>query len=707
MLSENPSSLRFRMDKNSATATELKASITNKLNQFLVNYTDDVLAEYIVVLVCNGKDQNQASDHLEAFLGDRSAEFVSWLWDLLLRSVDDSHVLGVVKNNHKNRMQRGRLNHVRGDANTLLNDEHEYNPSTFVPQPVSLDNNEVSEGSQHCSQGSDTSLNEIEIKRRKKTFRLPKISRPTEKNYSEVSQYAPSEAKVSSRVSDSSEQSMIPLNENKIISSYENHLPQQPIPLAKYERPSCNLRSITKENPKYGLPAGTDVTGKRFSSRPIGSMSNRNDDTRRGSVWDRLGKAGDVSITTRGKNNDVHNVDVEKGRILEHRGEAHDWNKLMQFLPGARFNGSLKRGISASDICSDTVISNNSNDDDYKKLEYDLSPVHKTNRKRQFSEIGSVEESKYKQLDHTKPLKQFERLSSAKYNSTESLNSISSGTRQTELPHTCPDVFTKELNGEALDSTKTNVKPVQSQLLEMKLRLHQIEMQMSKLKTKQLERNGGKLELLPNFGALNHSDEDVESRTVFVTNVHFAATKEALSLHFSKCGVIVNITILKEPKGAAYITFIQKEAAEKAVTLSGTSFWSRTLKIVRKRELPVVAPLLAGNPSLPRSLQPNRKIVFPRPYAGSLQWRRDQVVSTGCSVYAPRNGLEGSETVQQKSNDSEGQLCDLSVTNTNTAKEEEEPTVTPDKEQSKETQDKEKRDESGENQASMKICAAT
>lgn len=121
----------------------------------------------------------------------------------------------------------------------------------------------------------------------------------------------------------------------------------------------------------------------------------------------------------------------------------------------------------------------------------------------------------------------------------------------------------------------------------------------------------------------------------------------------------------------------------------------------------MVAPLLAGNPSLPRSLPPNRKIVFPRPYAGSLQWRRDQVVSAGCSVYAARYGLEGSETVQQKSNDSEGQLCDLSVTNTNTAKEEEEPTVTPDKEQSKETQDKEKRDESGENQVSVKICAAT
>jgi hypothetical protein len=30
------------------------------------------------VLVCNGKDQYQARDDLEAFLGERTADFVSW-----------------------------------------------------------------------------------------------------------------------------------------------------------------------------------------------------------------------------------------------------------------------------------------------------------------------------------------------------------------------------------------------------------------------------------------------------------------------------------------------------------------------------------------------------------------------------------------------------------------------------------------------------
>lgn len=34
--------------------------------------------EYIVVLVCNGKRQNQVRDDLEAFLGDDSENFVAW-----------------------------------------------------------------------------------------------------------------------------------------------------------------------------------------------------------------------------------------------------------------------------------------------------------------------------------------------------------------------------------------------------------------------------------------------------------------------------------------------------------------------------------------------------------------------------------------------------------------------------------------------------
>eukprot|EP01018_Ginkgo_biloba_P026780 Gb_38286 [translate_table: standard] len=43
--------------------------------------------EYVVVLVCNGKHQIQARNDLDAFLGDESGAFVSWLWDHLATNI--------------------------------------------------------------------------------------------------------------------------------------------------------------------------------------------------------------------------------------------------------------------------------------------------------------------------------------------------------------------------------------------------------------------------------------------------------------------------------------------------------------------------------------------------------------------------------------------------------------------------------------------
>ncbi|XP_042965209.1 polyadenylate-binding protein 3-like isoform X2 [Carya illinoinensis] len=79
-------------------------------------------------------------------------------------------------------------------------------------------------------------------------------------------------------------------------------------------------------------------------------------------------------------------------------------------------------------------------------------------------------------------------------------------------------------------------------------------------------------------------EEDSESRTIIVTNVHFAATKGALALYFAKCGSVVNMVILTDEatsrrKGSAYVTFVSKESVEKALELSGSQFSSRTIKL--------------------------------------------------------------------------------------------------------------------------------
>ncbi|XP_061959721.1 polyadenylate-binding protein 2-like isoform X2 [Populus nigra] len=124
-----------------------------------------------------------------------------------------------------------------------------------------------------------------------------------------------------------------------------------------------------------------------------------------------------------------------------------------------------------------------------------------------------------------------------------------------------------------------------SEVLDVKQKLHKIELEMSKLRLKQVEmEKDGKSNLLSCSDGKIHAEEDTKMRTVFVTNVHFAATKEALSLYFTKCGVVENVVILTDKttgqrKGSAYVAFASKDSAEKAVALSGATFFSRTLKV--------------------------------------------------------------------------------------------------------------------------------
>ncbi|KAG5054842.1 hypothetical protein GLYMA_03G109800v4 [Glycine max] len=84
--------------------------------------------------------------------------------------------------------------------------------------------------------------------------------------------------------------------------------------------------------------------------------------------------------------------------------------------------------------------------------------------------------------------------------------------------------------------------------------------------------------------AAGRPSEDVDSRTIFVSNVHFAATKDGLSRHFNRFGEVLKVIIVTDaaigqPKGAAYVEFMRKEAADNALSLDNTSFMSRILKV--------------------------------------------------------------------------------------------------------------------------------
>ncbi|OEL36602.1 hypothetical protein BAE44_0002380 [Dichanthelium oligosanthes] len=190
------------------------------------------------------------------------------------------------------------------------------------------------------------------------------------------------------------------------------------------------------------------------------------------------------------------------------------------------------------------------------------------------------------------------------------------------------------------DGNSCRNKPVKEEFLDVKLKLKQMEQDVLRLRSKQAQINNGKqgaqlLEYGSTVGPHANSEEDADSRTVLVINVHFAATKEALSMHFMKCGKVLKVNILTDVitghlKGAAYITFADRESIEKALSLSGTSFLTRVLTVMHKADAPpgfLASVQQAGKPLQPWKSPPVQKMLTPKQTSGyHLQWKRDQSV---------------------------------------------------------------------------------
>ncbi|GER55540.1 polyadenylate-binding protein 1 [Striga asiatica] len=81
--------------------------------------------------------------------------------------------------------------------------------------------------------------------------------------------------------------------------------------------------------------------------------------------------------------------------------------------------------------------------------------------------------------------------------------------------------------------------------------------------------------------------EEVDSRSVFVGNVDYACTPEEVQQHFQSCGTVNRVTIRTnkygQPKGYAYVEFLETEAVEQALLLNESELHGRQLKVSAKR----------------------------------------------------------------------------------------------------------------------------
>ncbi|KAK6143686.1 hypothetical protein DH2020_024034 [Rehmannia glutinosa] len=92
----------------------------------------------------------------------------------------------------------------------------------------------------------------------------------------------------------------------------------------------------------------------------------------------------------------------------------------------------------------------------------------------------------------------------------------------------------------------------------------------------------------PAAAAANQTNrEEVDSRSVFVGNVDYSCTPEEVQQHFQSCGTVNRVTIRTnkygQPKGYAYVEFLEPEAVEQAVLLNESELHGRQLKVSAKR----------------------------------------------------------------------------------------------------------------------------
>lgn len=125
------------------------------------------------------------------------------------------------------------------------------------------------------------------------------------------------------------------------------------------------------------------------------------------------------------------------------------------------------------------------------------------------------------------------------------------------------------------------------------------------------------------------SKEESDARSVYVGNVDYGCTPEELQLHFQECGTVNRVTILADkfgnPKGYAYIEFLEVDAVQNAVMLDNSELRGRQIKVVPKR---------TNVPGLKHRGRGRGRGYYPPPYYGRGYY--PPPYARGYYGYAPR-----------------------------------------------------------------------
>ncbi|KAK5810678.1 Polyadenylate-binding 2-A [Gossypium arboreum] len=652
--------LTFKVNFSGDGAAKLKDRVKEKLKEFMGDYTDDTLVEYVIVLLRNGRRKDEAMNELNVFLGDDSDSFVSWLWDHLASNLD---LYAPSREPHLDEGTRTTVlgNHSIGAESHQLDTDSERGKSTKFPrnrhnrdwkglvrdaaEPPPLRSSEVEnirfeeKSSRKVSRGRSTSPRPTQKKRSRPDDRQPiKREAVPQMNIDaprRLLQFAVRDAVGTSRAPISAKE---PSSKRlrSVVSTSSGELPARPKRIQSVARVPNPMATVIKAVAE----AAEDVTKVKNA----------------GSVFDRLGPGMDV-LDTR----DLHpefreslTEDEEYGDLKQPLEKTHSAYYQREEYAG-RHVGNVTALESQTGLASESLSDNEWYGDVDVVGHGVMDESHTGHTGRSSGNKGDnslmVQYNVAKDDEILQTRNKDQNQSTIVTNTSRKIVNISVNVNTWKPPHYQEAREVSELDGrKSLPESEAVANKANHRLMENG---NPVNVGNGNVKGAAYNQEPSQKAVQPSSAsyAAARPLEDADSRTIFVSNVHFAATKDSLSRHFNKFGDVLKVIIVTDaatgqPKGSAYVEFMRKEAAENALSLDGTSFMSRILKVVKKSSAPqeAAAPVMTwprvarGSPfvaarfgrasfarGMPGAFRPHLPI---KPGARSFQWKRDAQTTT-------------------------------------------------------------------------------
>ncbi|CAF2079475.1 hypothetical protein Bca4012_090943 [Brassica carinata] len=593
----------FNGDFSEEGVVKLKERVKVKLKEYMGDYTDDILVEYVIVLLKNGRRKEEAKNELKIFLADDSDSFVSWLWDHLGESVDEYFTSSHVEKTNMRSSLVSSLNEdkalvqmdsesEKGRAPSRRSRQWRTQPNASdVPPLLSSEVHKVHnyEKEDHRERHGKRSPSEqshshrkrskIDSSRNEQREAKPVVS-------SRLLQFAMRDALGTSKPTEPSLKRLRSVVSASTQDSSEPDPPRKTRSVAKAVNP---IATVMKAVSEAAEDAKNPKTGR--------------------SVFDRIShstgfpETSEVPLKNEERSEDQEPVQHQYSQRLDNNGVyVENMTTFETGLQPSRLGPSVNGSYSSSSLGNRI---NNPKSLQHRLVD-DPNRVKGTNYQDHFTEVGTKQK-----------------------NGGFSGSADTGKTVKLEEQMKVPGVGLQRYTSSEAITESSTVKPAA------------IAKEESLIKK-------------PVPGTLSASRplEDARSRTIFVANVHFGATKDSLSRHFNKFGEVLKAVIVTDPatgqpSGSAYIEFTRKESAESALSLDGTSFMSRILKIVKgsnEQQQEAASSMSwsragryarASSPyrrGIPGGAFRGRSVV--RGGARSMQWKRDSAETGTNSVAA-------------------------------------------------------------------------